>query len=1046
MLDFRRQNPKAETDEQFENWLKVKIQERKRSNLSQSNVYTIPVIFHIVHNGEAVGTGSNLAASKIASQLEQLNADFANQSGSTYPVAANIEIQFCTALIGPNNNMLAEPGIERIKWTDKGWSEPPYNGNSFFSYVDRTIMPQSIWDPNKYLNVWVLDLAGDLFGKATYPVSSTLGGLQSINPDSDTHSGVFVTWKAIGSVNNMGELNIFKGLGRVLTHEVGHFLGLRHIWGDGIGHCNYWNTDYCEDTPPQRDETNGCPTNTNNHPQFKQNCPNIGDGSQRMFENYMDYTDDNCLNTFTNNQKTRMQTVMANSPRRKELAISTVCCIEPDLTIIYQSIMPTSVENGNMVTVYFVEDNNGRSGAGPNYVNFHLSADDVLTPGQNGDIYLGQYFVNQTIAPFSQTILLNKQILIPTSVTPGSYYLFFAADGAQDITECDEYNNFATAIVIVTNAPPPPTQSAYRYWFDNQFANAVTVNLTQVSNYHLINNVATNILNSGLHSINVVFKDDNNKWSSIVTSLFYKLSVQPPAGSSKYEYWIDNNYSGKIVQNITTTSNLIIIDDIWSDELTDGLHTLNIRFKPDGKHWSSTIVSFFYKVNSSEPMGAAQYEYWFDNDYAGKLNSGIASTGNLVILDNIATTTLSNGVHTINIRFKPDGKHWSCASTSFFYKPNTSFPLGAAQYEYWFDNNYAAKTNINISSTNNLVVLESILTSGLANGLHSINSRFKPDGANWSSVTSDFFYKANNSGGSINKYQYWFDNKVVDSVTVTVSSTNNLLLLDSLITGSLPNGLHTFNVRYMQTNGLWSSITSDFFYKNQPTGTTPNYIATYKYWYDDNWQNPTSLFFSGAQNLLLDINTDADSLTEGRHKISMIVKDNWDKWSAIVSDSFTRAPVTQFICPANRKFYTGITHLAGYTYQWQANTGSGFVNIADGAVYSGTTTDTLLLTNAPTSWYGTIYRCMINTGSGIVTSPSYILKFWLSWNGSVSKAWENPANWNCNQIPDGNIDVSINPGAANYPEINTSGTCRSLSAKPGVSVTVKTGASFIITH
>ena len=109
-------------------------------------------------------------------------------------------------------------------------------------------------------------------------------------------------------------------------------------------------------------------------------------------------------------------------------------------------------------------------------------------------------------------------------------------------------------------------------------------------------------------------------------------------------------------------------------------------------------------------------------------------------------------------------------------------------------------------------------------------------------------------------------------------------------------------------------------------------------------------------------------------------------------------------------------------------------------------TNTLLLTNAPTNWYGHIYRCIVTTGQGTITGPSYTLKFWLVWNGSVSNAWENPANWNCNQVPDGNIDVTINPGVTRFPEINSSGTCRSFSAKTGVNITVKSGAIFVITH
>jgi hypothetical protein len=122
-----------------------------------------------------------------------------------------------------------------------------------------------------------------------------------------------------------------------------------------------------------------------------------------------------------------------------------------DLTIINPQVSSTTVNAGSNVTVYFAEDNSGYSNAAPNYVSFHLSGDDVLTPAQNGDFYLDEYFVNQTLAPQSQTSSLSKQILIPSNTPPGPYYLFFSADGSQIISEGDELNNFATVQINVVS-------------------------------------------------------------------------------------------------------------------------------------------------------------------------------------------------------------------------------------------------------------------------------------------------------------------------------------------------------------------------------------------------------------------------------------------------------------------------------------------------------------------------------------------------------------------------------------------------------------------
>lgn len=314
---FRALNPGAETDEHFENWLRQKIEDRSAQRMNA--YYVVPVIFHIVHNGEAAGTGSNVSAAQIQQQLNQLNADFANLSGSTYGVAADIEIQFCLATVDELGTPLAEPGIDRINRNTEGWNAPPYDGFPSNSYVDMTIMPGSIWDPTKYYNIWTMDLSGGLLGKATFPTSTTIPDIDVLpSNDNATHSGVFIDYRSVGSICTAGGFGTSAGLGRTLTHETGHYLGLRHIWGDAT--CG---NDFCNDTPVQRENTSGCPSSVAS--QYLQNCPNPGDGAKRMFENYMDYTDDACVNTFTADQKARMQAVMLNSPRRASLPGSGSC-------------------------------------------------------------------------------------------------------------------------------------------------------------------------------------------------------------------------------------------------------------------------------------------------------------------------------------------------------------------------------------------------------------------------------------------------------------------------------------------------------------------------------------------------------------------------------------------------------------------------------------------------------------------------------------------------------------------------------------------------
>jgi len=305
----------------FEQWMSSKVAAEKLRKGTQVATYTVPVIFHVIYeNADAVGTGSNIAASRIADQMKQLNADYGNLTGSTYSQAANTTLQFCLAQKGPSGNILAEPGIDRINRNTKGFTAPPYSK----TYVDGTIKAGTYWNPKEYVNIWLLvsmesNPGFTLLGYATFPTGSGLPGLSGT--ETDRTAGVALLTSAIGSLAspNAGcASTISYGKGRTLTHELGHYFGLRHIWGDNNGDCSL--DDFCGDTPRAAASNSGCSKgiNTCNDVVYAGAPIDYPD----MVENYMDYSDDACMNTFTANQKDRIVAVLTNSPRRKELLTS----------------------------------------------------------------------------------------------------------------------------------------------------------------------------------------------------------------------------------------------------------------------------------------------------------------------------------------------------------------------------------------------------------------------------------------------------------------------------------------------------------------------------------------------------------------------------------------------------------------------------------------------------------------------------------------------------------------------------------------------------
>jgi PKD repeat protein len=296
----------------LEEALRLKTQEmelRRRLGRPQALVLTIPVIVHVVHTGEPVGTGLNISQAQVKAQLEVLNEDFRRRietpGFNDNPIGADIEIEFCLSPVDEKGVALPEPGINRIRGANTTWTR---------NQIEGSLKPQTIWNPSLFYNIWTLKFGGEdanLLGYAQFPDQSGLSGLNPTGGPAST-DGVVVQFSSFGSVDK-GTFPVMQAPynhGRTLVHETGHWLGLRHIWGDGP--CA---NDFVDDTPTHHGENRSCPST-------KVSC----DGSNlEMPQNYMDYSDDVCMNIFTIGQKNRIRAVMELSPRRKALAESNLC-------------------------------------------------------------------------------------------------------------------------------------------------------------------------------------------------------------------------------------------------------------------------------------------------------------------------------------------------------------------------------------------------------------------------------------------------------------------------------------------------------------------------------------------------------------------------------------------------------------------------------------------------------------------------------------------------------------------------------------------------
>ncbi|HPA23100.1 MAG TPA: M43 family zinc metalloprotease [Ferruginibacter sp.] len=257
-----------------------------------NEIINIPVVVHVLYNT----TAQNISDEQILSQIAVLNKDYRKHNSDAINVpavfknkAADCRINFCLAKVAPGG--YSTSGIVR-KYTGK--NAFPANDDMKFSSKGGA----NAWDSRQYLNIWVCNMQSRVLGYATTP-----GG--DLSKD-----GVVISYTAFGTIGNL-QPEFTRG--RTTTHEVGHWLGLKHIWGDA--NCG---SDDVDDTPPQYYRNFYCPS----FPRVSL-CSVNENGD--MFMNFMDLTDDDCMNMFTYGQKNKMRAFFAKGNSRNGILNSYVC-------------------------------------------------------------------------------------------------------------------------------------------------------------------------------------------------------------------------------------------------------------------------------------------------------------------------------------------------------------------------------------------------------------------------------------------------------------------------------------------------------------------------------------------------------------------------------------------------------------------------------------------------------------------------------------------------------------------------------------------------
>jgi len=327
----------------------------------ENGIIRIPVVIHNLYHT----TDQKITDEQAVAQLELLNKAFRRQNADTVKtpavfksVAADCEIEFHLATSDPLKRSTS--GIIRKYTPVTTWIMDDKMKSS-------ATMGADPWDSRLYLNIWVCPM-------------EKFAGYSSM-PGSDAKlDGIVIGLSAFGA----GQ--------KTLIHEAGHWMGLKHIWGD-----EYCGDDGVDDTPKQASYTVGCPTTA------RVTCGNgpLGD----MYNNYMDFTNDGCMNLFTKGQKARMQAVFAPGAARNSLLSSAGL----DKPLIYESALPEEDPRWLQVKMY------------PNPVTTTLYIDFSYDVRWLGKTIFISNLVGQSVN--NVTISSKIQAIDVTNFKPGIYFL-----------------------------------------------------------------------------------------------------------------------------------------------------------------------------------------------------------------------------------------------------------------------------------------------------------------------------------------------------------------------------------------------------------------------------------------------------------------------------------------------------------------------------------------------------------------------------------------------------------------------------------------------
>ncbi|MCK9562654.1 MAG: hypothetical protein M0R02_08030 [Bacteroidales bacterium] len=260
------------------------------------------------------------------------------------------------------------------------------------------------------------------------------------------------------------------------------------------------------------------------------------------------------------------------------------------------------------------------------------------------------------------------------------------------------------------------------------------------------------------------------------------------------------------------------------------------------------VILFFIQTGTIAyaQNSLVSYELWYNNDFENRTVAVVSESNHHNLLEILDVSVLPEGINTIHVRYKQSDGKYSVPLTKTFIKlsPLPEFVRNnVREYELWYNNDFANRTIAAVSESNHHNLLEILDVSVLPEGINTIHVRYKQSDGKYSVPLTKTFIKLSPLpefvNNNVREYELWYNNDFANRTITVVSESNHHNLLEILDVSVLPEGINTIHVRYKQSDGKYSVPLTKTFIKLSPLPekNVNNTIASYKYWFDDDFSN-----------------------------------------------------------------------------------------------------------------------------------------------------------------------------------------------------------------